>query len=111
MQVIFIFFYLSVCQTIPAKFVKQHKLFRYEHALVRHKSHRFRFILFQEKHHEDANRVNHVYLKGPWRQLAAEWGLEQNQMLRFKYTKDVGDDKAIVFYGEDDVKIPLFHVC
>ena len=106
-----LYIYIIFCQTIPEDFVKKHKLFRYKHAYIRHKPYQYRIVLHRLKHHENLSRKTHVYFKAPWRQIAKDWGLKQNQMLRFKFIKNVEDEQVIVFYGEDPVMIPMFHMC
>ncbi|PWA43438.1 toll/interleukin-1 receptor (TIR) domain-containing protein [Artemisia annua] len=52
-----------------------------------------------------------IEFKGNWRKLAKDWIWKQNQTLRFKYMGDIVDDQAIVYFGEDPITIPVFHVC
>lgn len=84
---------------------------RYEHTLLRWINSERRVVMKFEHHADKPWRNDHMTFRTNWNTLTDDFHFPLNKMLRFQIVEEVVDENEFVFYGEDQVMMPMFHVC
>ena len=79
---------------------------KYTHVFFRHEDQVFKMKMEMVPHAENPSRVNHIIVKGDWKNLQHQCWFDYYKMMRFKHMFEFYDHTSA-----DTGPFPLFHVC